>query len=288
MMALNVDAASKDMDAAIDLLLERRRGDLGQVGVIGFCMGGGLALVVACKSRDQGRCGGTLLRTHSLGGRPAGLLVAGGARPGPLRRARRVLRPRGGTGSRVPAPRSWARMRDPDPRRADHAFFNDTRPEVHDAAASRSWPGTTPGVLPRRARLSACVEAHRHRTSVVAADSDAITVVARSTDRGFAWRHLQFVVDAATGALGHRRVHAHRVVGSPPHVPQRLAVLERDLGGHPRSGHRSGADARAPSRSDADDTARRQRCCTGRPAPLGDGHGRVRRPGRSAGRFPRW
>jgi carboxymethylenebutenolidase len=52
MMALNLDRAAKDLSAAVDWLLasDDVRGDA--IGVVGFCMGGGLALVVATQRPD--------------------------------------------------------------------------------------------------------------------------------------------------------------------------------------------------------------------------------------------
>ena len=94
MMALNVDQAARDMGGAVDEVAEVASGD--RVGVTGFCMGGGLALVLAVQRPDKVKAVRALVRHHPLAERPARLVDA--RRPGarPLRREGRLLHPRGG------------------------------------------------------------------------------------------------------------------------------------------------------------------------------------------------
>ena len=52
MMALNLTAAAKQMSGAADYLLAHPSVSSSNVGVIGFCMGGGMAMVFACERPD--------------------------------------------------------------------------------------------------------------------------------------------------------------------------------------------------------------------------------------------
>lgn len=134
MMALNIAEASKDMSGAIDELTART--GRSSVGVVGFCMGGGLALVVACNRPDAVASCAPFY----------GLIPWESAQPDWSTLAAKV---EGHYASDdhfftpAAAEALQATLRDlgkdatlhvyPD---VDHAFFNDTRPEVYAPEAS--------------------------------------------------------------------------------------------------------------------------------------------------------
>jgi carboxymethylenebutenolidase len=136
-MALDVARAEADLRGAIRFLRE----DTGRpVGTVGFCMGGTLSLYAACANgADVGAC------VLFYGGHPKAPYYFDGLRapvlghwaendPGANANAASVeaaLRERG---------KPFEFHRYPGTR---HAFFNDTRPQVHDpGAAALAWQRT--------------------------------------------------------------------------------------------------------------------------------------------------
>lgn len=141
MMALNLEQAALDMSGAVDKVAEVAGSD--RVGLTGFCMGGGLAFMLATQRPDKIKA---LVPWY-------GLIPWPNAEPdyGLLDAA--VLGHYAGNDGFF-APEMVAalekRLEDlgkdatlnviPD---VDHAFFNDTRPEVYAAAASETcWQET--------------------------------------------------------------------------------------------------------------------------------------------------
>lgn len=134
MMALRLDQAGRDMSGAVDEL--RRRTGRDGVGVIGFCMGGGLALVLATLRPDAVKavvpCYGVIPWPDAqpdysrLEGAVEGHYAEldESAPPEAVRALEAQLRGLGKQVTMVVHPGT------------QHAFFNDTRPEVYDAGES--------------------------------------------------------------------------------------------------------------------------------------------------------
>jgi carboxymethylenebutenolidase len=141
MMALNIDVAGQDMSGAVSWLLGSEHTSGSSVGAVGFCMGGGLAIHLAAIRPEV-----TAVVTYY------------GVIPGPWPQARpdfgriraRVLghfAEKDGFFNHDAVDPMEQRLRDAgvdvDFRwwpGVGHAFFNDTRPDVHDAETSRrTW-----------------------------------------------------------------------------------------------------------------------------------------------------
>ncbi|HEY9555589.1 MAG TPA: dienelactone hydrolase family protein [Acidimicrobiales bacterium] len=141
MMALNLAQAAKDMSGAVDEVAVRAGGD--RVGVTGFCMGGGLALMLAASRPDKVKAcvpwyglipwPGANPDYAALDGPVLGHYAEndGFFTPDKVEELAEKLDGLGKEAELVVHPG------------VDHAFFNDTRPEVYDAAtAGSAWQQT--------------------------------------------------------------------------------------------------------------------------------------------------
>jgi len=140
MMAMRIDQAEKDLRCAIQFLINHEATTGGKVGTIGFCMGGALSLYAATKNPQVGACvvfyGGHPNVKPDLEKLQAPMLGIYAGRDGfvtpelvrELERQLKALR------------KSIEVHIYPD---ADHAFFNDQRPDVYNAkAAADAWQRT--------------------------------------------------------------------------------------------------------------------------------------------------
>jgi carboxymethylenebutenolidase len=142
MMGMNMNQVAKDMSGAVDFVADVSDSP-GSVGVVGFCMGGGLALVLACQRPDAVAA---VVPFYGLIPWPSAqpdyskLAAAlqghyaekdGFASPTLVQNLESDLKKLGKEVEFFVYPRT------------EHAFFNDDRPEVYDAdAAVIAWGRT--------------------------------------------------------------------------------------------------------------------------------------------------
>jgi carboxymethylenebutenolidase len=139
-MELDHDRAVAELDAAARYLLEQPEVAGDRVGVIGFCMGGGLALLTACRSSRigasvvfYGRSPNPIEQVESLSCPLLGIYGEAdrGIPPSAVDRLRTALDEAGDN--------EFALHIYPD---APHAFFNDTRHDYRPEASGDAWQRT--------------------------------------------------------------------------------------------------------------------------------------------------
>lgn len=140
MMALRIDEAEQDISGAIQYLLDHDAVTGDKVGIVGFCMGGALALYAATKNPNVAACV-VFYGIHpnvkpdlpNLNAPVLGIYAEkdGFVTPDVVRQLEQQLKSLGKQVETHIYPQT------------DHAFFNDTRPEVYNAEASAdAWQRT--------------------------------------------------------------------------------------------------------------------------------------------------
>jgi carboxymethylenebutenolidase len=140
MMDLQIPRAARDLDGAVTALLAEPASEGPKVGAVGFCMGGQLALYAACRNPRIGAVA-DFYGIHpkvelDLAALQAAVLGIFAERDAfvPPEAARKLEADLKAAGKRAHCEVYPG---------VDHAFFNDSRPDVYDAdAAARAWSET--------------------------------------------------------------------------------------------------------------------------------------------------
>ena len=140
MMALDIERAEKDLAGAIDYLKAQPGVTGSAVGTVGFCMGGALSLFAASKNPEVGACvvfyGGHPKVNPDLPALKAPVLGLWAGKDGFV--TPDVVAQLDQKLTTLGKPHEFHTYPN-----ADHAFFNDTRPEVYDPAAAKdAWKRT--------------------------------------------------------------------------------------------------------------------------------------------------
>jgi carboxymethylenebutenolidase len=140
MMAMRIDEAERDLSSSVDYLATQDSTTSDKIGVVGFCMGGALALYTATKNPMIGASvvfyGGHPKVNPDLPNLQAPVLGLYGEKdrsvtPAVVHELERKLKELG------------KQIEVKIYKDADHAFFNDTRPQVYNAtAAADAWQRT--------------------------------------------------------------------------------------------------------------------------------------------------
>jgi carboxymethylenebutenolidase len=141
MMALEIDRAVRDVRGAIGYLAGREKASGDSVGAVGFCMGGQLALAAGCA---DGRVGAVV---DFYGVHPSVTLDFSALRApvlGLFGGKDTFVSPEVARKLQHDVVSAGKRMDIHVYEQADHAFFNDSRPDAyHEAAARDAWDRTT-------------------------------------------------------------------------------------------------------------------------------------------------
>jgi carboxymethylenebutenolidase len=149
MMALDIERTGKDLAGAIDYLKGQPGVAGSKVGTVGFCMGGALSLFAASKNPEVGACvvfyGGHPNVKPDLAALKAPVLGLWAGKDGFVTPA--VVAELDRQLTALGKPHEFHTYPD-----ADHAFFNDTRPEVYNPAAAKDAWTRTLGLFRRELR----------------------------------------------------------------------------------------------------------------------------------------
>jgi len=140
MMSMRIDQAARDLAGAIDYLATLPQTKPKRVATIGFCMGGALSLYAASLNPEVGACvvfyGGHPNVEPNLEALQAPVLGIYAGKDG-------FVTPAVVNGLHEKLTALGKRHEFHTYPNADHAFFNDSRPQVYDAgAASDAWAKT--------------------------------------------------------------------------------------------------------------------------------------------------
>ena len=141
LMELDIERAARDMGGAVDFLLGSGATEGTKVGTVGFCMGGGLALVLAARRGAQVGAAVPFYGVFAHGQPDLSAIKApvlghfgsddASTPPEAIQRLEEALRAAG------------VEVTFHHYEGADHAFFNDTRPEVYAPEhAATAWART--------------------------------------------------------------------------------------------------------------------------------------------------